>query len=42
LKASNTTIYVLDKVRHDLEDEKEQGTPSQDDVEKRLSQWLST
>ena len=34
-------LYVLDKVRHGLEDEKEQGTLSQDDVEKRLSQWLS-
>jgi hypothetical protein len=33
--------HVLDKVRHGLEDAKEQGTLSQDDVEKRLSQWLS-
>ena len=34
-------LYVLDKVRHGLEDAKEQGTLSQDDVEKRLSQWLT-
>jgi len=34
-------LYVLDKVRHGLEDEKEQGRLSQDDVEKRLSRWLS-
>jgi len=36
-------LCVLDKVRHGLEDEKEQGTLSQDDLdlEKRLSQWLS-
>ena len=33
-------LYVLDKVRHGLEDAKQQGTLSQDDVEKRLSQWL--
>jgi hypothetical protein len=42
LRLSNTTsTYFLDKVRHGLEGEKEQGTLSQDDVEKRLSQWLS-
>jgi predicted transcriptional regulator len=34
-------LYVLDKVRHGLEDAKEQRTFSQDDVEKRLRQWLS-
>jgi toxin ParE1/3/4 len=34
-------LYVLDKVRHGLEDEKQQGRLSQDDQEKRLSQWLS-
>ncbi len=34
-------LYVLDKVRHGLEDAKQQGTISQDDVEKRLSQWLT-
>jgi hypothetical protein len=34
-------LYVLDKVRHGLEDAKQQGTLSQDDVEKRLSQWLT-
>jgi len=33
-------LYVLDKVRHGLEDAKAQGTLSQDDVETRLSQWL--
>lgn len=34
-------LYVLDKVRHSLEEAKQQGTISQDDVEKRLSQWLT-
>jgi hypothetical protein len=34
-------LYVLDKVRHGLEDAREQGTLTQDDVEKRLSQWLT-
>lgn len=34
-------LYVLDKVRHGLEDARQQGTLSQDDVEKRLSQWLT-
>ncbi len=29
-------LYVLDKVRHGLEDAKQQGTISQDDVEKRV------
>jgi hypothetical protein len=33
-------LYVLDKVRHGLEEAKQRGTISQDDVEKRLSQWL--
>ena len=33
-------LYVLDKVRHGLEDAKD-GTLTQDDVEKRLSQWLT-
>ena len=33
-------LYVLDKVRHGLADAKQQATLSQDDVEKRLSQWL--
>jgi hypothetical protein len=33
-------LYVLDKVRHGIEDAKQHGTISQDDVEKRLSQWL--
>ncbi len=34
-------LYVLDKVRHGLEDARLQGTLSQDEVEKRLSQWLT-
>jgi hypothetical protein len=34
-------LYVLDKVRQGLEDDKQQGTLSQDDAEKRLSQWLT-
>jgi hypothetical protein len=34
-------LYVLEKVRHGLDDAKEQGILSQDDVEKRLSQWLT-
>ena len=34
-------LYVLDKVRHGLEDAKQHGTISQDDVEKRLSQRLT-
>jgi hypothetical protein len=34
-------LYVLDKVRQGLDDAKQQGTLSQDDVEKRLSQWLT-
>jgi hypothetical protein len=34
-------LYVLDKVRHGLDDAKQQGTLSQDDVEKRFSQWLT-
>jgi len=33
-------LYVLEKVRNGLEDAK-QGTLSQDEVEKRLSQWLT-
>ena len=32
-------LYVLDKVRHGLEDAKQQGALSQEEVEKRLSQW---
>jgi len=34
-------LYVLDKVRHGLEDAKQQGTLSENEVEKRLSQWLT-
>jgi hypothetical protein len=32
-------LYVLDKVRHGLEDAQAQATLSQDEVEKRLSPW---
>jgi hypothetical protein len=34
-------LYVLDKVRRGLEDAREKGTLSQEQVESRLSQWLS-
>jgi hypothetical protein len=34
-------LYVLDKVRRGLEDARTNGTLSQEDVETRLSQWLS-
>lgn len=34
-------LYVLDKVRHGLEDARANGTLSQNEVEARLSQWLS-
>ncbi len=34
-------LYVLDKVHHGLEDARQHGTLSQEDVEKRLSQWLT-
>jgi len=34
-------LYVLEKVRHGLEDAEQQGTVSQDDAEKRLGQWLT-
>ncbi len=34
-------LYVLDKVRRGLDDAHQQGTLSQEDVEKRLSQWLT-
>ena len=33
-------LYVLDKVRHGLEDARADGTLSQNEVEARLSQWL--
>ncbi len=33
-------LYVLDKVRHGLEDARENGTVSQEDAEKHLRKWL--
>ena len=34
-------LYVLEKVRHGLEDARERGTLSQEEVETRLSKWLT-
>lgn len=34
-------LYVLEKVRHGLEDARERGTISQEEVETRLSKWLT-
>ena len=34
-------LYVLEKVRHGLEDARKQGILSQEDVERRLSKWLT-
>jgi predicted transcriptional regulator len=34
-------LYVLDKVRRGLEDAQASGTLSQEEAEKRLSQWLA-
>jgi len=34
-------LYVLDKVRHGLEDAQQKGTISQQEVEQRLSKWLT-
>jgi hypothetical protein len=34
-------LYVLDKVRRGVDDARQQGAVSQEDAEKRLSQWLS-
>ena len=34
-------LYVLDKVRRGLEDARENGTIPQDEVERRLSKWLT-
>jgi hypothetical protein len=34
-------LYVLDKVRRGLEDARQQGTISQQEVEQRLSKWLT-
>ena len=34
-------LYVLDKVRHGLEDARVNGTLSQEEAESRLSKWLA-
>ena len=34
-------LYVLDKVRRGLDDARTQGTLSQEEVESRLSKWLT-
>ena len=34
-------LNVLDKVRHGLEDARQNGTVSQDEAEKHLNKWLS-
>lgn len=34
-------LYVLDKVRRGLEEARSEGTISQDQVESRLSKWLT-
>jgi len=34
-------LYVIEKVRHGLEIADTQGTLSQDEVERRLSKWLT-
>jgi hypothetical protein len=34
-------LYVLDKVQRGLEDARVNGTVSQDEVESRLSKWLT-
>jgi hypothetical protein len=34
-------LYVFDKVRRGLDDARNRGTMSQEDVEKRLSKWLT-
>ena len=34
-------LYVLDKVNRGLEDARENGTLSQEEVEKRLNRWLT-
>lgn len=33
-------LYVLEKVRHGLEDARQRGTVSQEEAENRLSKWL--
>ena len=34
-------LYVLDKVRHGLEDARQHGSVSQEEAEKHLSKWLT-
>lgn len=34
-------LYVLDKVQRGLQEARDRGTLSQDEAEKRLSQWLA-
>jgi len=34
-------LYVLDKVRHGLEDARQNGSVSQEAAEKHLSKWLT-
>jgi hypothetical protein len=34
-------LYVLDKVRSGIEDARQQGVVVEEEVEKRLSQWLT-
>ena len=34
-------LYVLDKVRSGIEDARQQGVVAEEEVEKRLSQWLT-
>ena len=34
-------LYVLDKVRHGLEDARQQGAVRQEEAEKRLTKWLT-
>lgn len=34
-------LYVLDKVQRGLQEARKRGTLSQDEAEKRLSQWLA-
>ena len=41
LKDIQYHLNVLDKVRHGLEDARQNGTVSQDEAEKHLNKWLS-
>jgi hypothetical protein len=40
-KTFNYHLYVLEKIRSGLEYARENGTISQEEVESRLSKWLS-